>query len=231
MNGKDIEMKRFLEMKKEYIEALMQNGNPANDKVKEKMISKALDCALDIRKFEINLYWKRAAYFWAFIIAIFTAYFTLHVGENTEPYFILGTTVVGFIFSFSWYLVNRGSKFWQNNWEMHVDFLEDEVMGSLYKIVKNPKKFKTYEVFSGYASSVTRINQLLSFVITGVWVLLIYDALSNQFNHFSIGILIVITGLIIIVLLFLIFFFTKSKLNRKEEHKPYIVRIPNNKSN
>ena len=27
---------------------------------------KALDFALDIRKFEIELYWKRVTYFWAF---------------------------------------------------------------------------------------------------------------------------------------------------------------------
>ena len=32
-----------------------------------KLREKALDLALDIRKFEIELYWKRAAYFWGFI--------------------------------------------------------------------------------------------------------------------------------------------------------------------
>ena len=31
--------------------------------------TKALERALDIRKFEIDLYWKRAAYFWTFIAA------------------------------------------------------------------------------------------------------------------------------------------------------------------
>ncbi|MGH8568044.1 MAG: hypothetical protein ACREXU_08475, partial [Gammaproteobacteria bacterium] len=31
--------------------------------------------------------------------------------------------------------VNRGSKFWQENWENHVDLLEDQIMGPLYKTV------------------------------------------------------------------------------------------------
>lgn len=38
---------------------------------------KALEQAHDIRKFEIDLYWKRAAYFWTFIAATFAGYFLL----------------------------------------------------------------------------------------------------------------------------------------------------------
>jgi len=35
---------------------------------------KALNLALDIRKFEIELYWKRATYFWTFIGAALAGY-------------------------------------------------------------------------------------------------------------------------------------------------------------
>lgn len=35
----------------------------------------ALKMALDTRKFEIELYWKRATYFWAFIALAFGAFF------------------------------------------------------------------------------------------------------------------------------------------------------------
>lgn len=38
---------------------------------------KALAYALDIRKFEIDLYWKRASYFWTFIAATFAGFITL----------------------------------------------------------------------------------------------------------------------------------------------------------
>ena len=37
----------------------------------------ALDQALDIRKFEIELYWKRTAYFWTLITAAFAGYFVI----------------------------------------------------------------------------------------------------------------------------------------------------------
>ena len=35
---------------------------------------KALEYSFDIRKVEIDLYWKRATYFWTFIGAVFVAY-------------------------------------------------------------------------------------------------------------------------------------------------------------
>jgi hypothetical protein len=45
--------------------------------------NEALKNALDIRKFEIEMYWKRATYFWAFITLAFTAYFAVLInGEK-----------------------------------------------------------------------------------------------------------------------------------------------------
>ena len=40
---------------------------------------KAFEKIHDIRKFEIDLYWKRATYNWTFIAAIFAGYFTISV--------------------------------------------------------------------------------------------------------------------------------------------------------
>ncbi|MCC9001729.1 MAG: hypothetical protein LM549_03765, partial [Candidatus Competibacter sp.] len=40
-------------------------------------LESALEKALDIRKFEIELYWKRAAYFWTLIAAAFAGYFII----------------------------------------------------------------------------------------------------------------------------------------------------------
>jgi lipopolysaccharide export LptBFGC system permease protein LptF len=57
--------------KKEYLE--LYSGN----QTKSKKHIDALNHALDIRKFEIELYWKRAAYFWTFIAAAFAGYFLL----------------------------------------------------------------------------------------------------------------------------------------------------------
>lgn len=53
-------------------------ANPPDGKAPEKesdtRAGRALALALDIRKFEIDLYWKRATYFWAFIAAAFAGY-------------------------------------------------------------------------------------------------------------------------------------------------------------
>lgn len=43
---------------------------------------KALEHALDIRKFEIELYWKRASYFWTFIAATFAGYGAVSVSSG-----------------------------------------------------------------------------------------------------------------------------------------------------
>src|SRR5688572_17952480 len=81
--------------------------------------SKALGYALDIRKFEIDLYWKRAGYFWTLIAASFLAYFglrsqslSIETAEARQPLILL-VSCLGFLLSLGWYLVNRGSKYWQ----------------------------------------------------------------------------------------------------------------------
>ncbi len=133
---------------------------------------KALKEALDNRKFEIELYWKRAAYFWTFIAAAFAGYFVLQKDAGT-PSLIYVVTCLGFFFSLAWYFVNRGSKFWQQNWEMHVDLLEDEITGPLYKTVLRPRDYRFLDLTDAYPFSVSKINQILSLFITLVWVVLI----------------------------------------------------------
>lgn len=59
--------------------------------------SKALKYAHDIRKFEIELYWKRATYFWTFIGAAFAGYFAIQKGGDTSNIFVV--SALGFVFS------------------------------------------------------------------------------------------------------------------------------------
>ena len=56
-----------------------KDNNEKQDEKKDnetKALEEALKIALDTRKFEIELYWKRASYFWLFIGAVFVAYFS-----------------------------------------------------------------------------------------------------------------------------------------------------------
>ena len=117
-----------LKSRSEYLEHF--SGEPLRDSRQ----TEAFRLAHDIRKFEIELYWKRAAYFWTFIAAALAGYFVLQqrgTGDSFDSAYIV--TCLGFTFSLAWYLVNRGSKSWQRNWEAQVDLLEDEITGPLYK--------------------------------------------------------------------------------------------------
>jgi hypothetical protein len=55
--------------------------------------------------------------------------------QKEKTHLFLVVTGLGLVLSAAWYLANRGSKQWQENWENHVDLLEYEVKGPLYKTV------------------------------------------------------------------------------------------------
>ena len=156
------------------------------DFFEEKKREKALEHALDIRKFEIELYWKRASYFWVFIGATFAGFIGVQATEiSKQKDLSVILSCLGFVFSFAWFCVNRGSKHWQENWEKHVDMLEDDVTGPLYKVVltrRKPEKYieKAHHTLTGSTPfSVSKINQLISLYITLVWVCLICYSLSE----------------------------------------------------
>ena len=139
---------------------------------------RALAYALDIRKFEIELYWKRGTYFWAFIVAAFAGYGLTYKTSEQEPWLSLLFSALGFVFSFAWYLVNRGSKFWQSNWERHVDLLEDITLGPLYKVVAVTRDNSSGNPLTSPAQfSVSKLNQILSVFVVVFWLLLFVRSL------------------------------------------------------
>lgn len=151
-------------------------GCKAPDKEADSRAGRALAFAIDIRKFEIELYWKRATYFWGFIGAAFAAYaLTYKNASDHEPWLSLLFSCLGIVFSWAWFLANRGSKFWQQNWERHVELLEDLSLGPLYKTVATLPDARV-RIFSAGRYSVTKINQFLSLFVTLVWIPLILKA-------------------------------------------------------
>lgn len=82
---------------------------------------RAFNKAWEIRNFEIEMYWKRATYFWAFIASTFVGYFALvgsksyskyDVHSHVEVYILI---CIGFVLSCAWWLTNIGSKMWQRH--------------------------------------------------------------------------------------------------------------------
>jgi hypothetical protein len=135
----------------------------------------ALEQARDARKFEIDMYWKRATYFWAFIAAAFLGYASFFNAKTPHGFAAFLMSMVGLVFTYAWHLVNRGSKFWQENWENHVELLEDAVTGPLFKTVAerpDPPGRPTWEDrrIGPQAISVSKVNAVVSLFLIWVWV-------------------------------------------------------------
>lgn len=164
-NNKKCGVTRLTE--RDYLKNLAKNDPEVNKRAFEK--------AWEIRNFEIELYWKRATYFWAFIATTFVGYFALVNSDayskpdkyhHVEVYFVI---CIGFILSIAWLLTNIGSKAWQRHWEVHVDLLEDQFTGPLYKIVHPTITY-----------SVSKINEVVSVSFAVIWFLLGIKYLVDQ---------------------------------------------------
>jgi hypothetical protein len=152
--------------------------------VPDSVLVRALDRALDIRKFEIDLYWKRATYFWAFLAVTLAGYFTLraaNIADEIKGDALLIVSCLGVVFSVTWYFVNRASKFWQENWENHVNLLEGKVIGPLYETVLGDADIRFWKLSGPYPFSVSKLNQILSLSVLGLFVLLMVTTLLRYY--------------------------------------------------
>lgn len=193
---------------KKYFSFLLSNEDYLTDKKISLLdyikIEKSLNIAHEIRKFEIEMYWKRATYFWAFLTVLITAYgatYSIPYSDIIKPWIQWFVCIVGFIFSIAFYAVNVGSKFWQANWERSVDALEFYITGNLYKIN-----------FTGKGNySVSTINKWLSIVICLCWLIIIFFHSILYINDGN-GLSMLISSVIAPVLLVIIMcIFTKSE--------------------
>lgn len=188
---------------------------PPSDKDKDKdKRAKAWQCALDIRKFEIDLYWKRATYFWAFIATSFAGFLAVQAsGAEDKQVLSVVLSCVGVVFSLAWVCVNWGSKYWQENWENHVYLLEDDVTGPLFKVVldrPDPTTLKEWKdwITAPKPYSVSRINQIISYYVSLLWVCLLF------YSVYKAGVSIFLFGIIIISALACTLFFYAGKRNQ-----------------
>lgn len=129
--------------------------------------------AWEAKNFEIEHYWKRANYFWAFQVASFAGYFSV-LGSKASaenPQVVYFIVCIGFITALAWAYTNKGSKTWQRHWEIHVDMLENDITGPLYKIVTAPKTY-----------SVSKINEIVSKFFLAIWAIL---AINYYVDHLT----------------------------------------------
>jgi hypothetical protein len=143
--------------RRRYLEALGIDIKSAEGRV---LARRALARAHEIRKFEIELYWKRATYFWAFQATAFAMLgFLAKDGTINYPQLLL-PSLVGAITAFAGFTTASGSKFWQENWEAHVDLLESEFEGRLMEVIISRTEPQ---------QSVSRVNQQLMLLLAIGW--------------------------------------------------------------
>ncbi|WP_429120823.1 hypothetical protein [Aeromonas veronii] len=152
------------------------------DKSHSTLLQSAFTQAADIRKFEIELYWKRATYFWALIAVAFAGYFSVSSADIDIGKYLFLTIIssAGFVFTFAWFSANKGSKYWQENWENHLDLLEDSVTGPLYKSYlqrPSPEDWCEKYITGPRRYSVSKINQWVAVFTLFIWGVLIFFSL------------------------------------------------------
>jgi hypothetical protein len=132
---------------------------------------RALNRAYQLRTFEIEHYWKRSTYFWDFQIAIFAAFGLLWKADQPNQWGLITVALsgLGVMTAVANSLSASGSKFWHRNWERHIDMLEDDVEGRLYKIIWLPEGKTNF--------SVSNVNLRLSYLMIAFWILV--DASSK----------------------------------------------------
>jgi len=175
--------------KQEYIKCYHSaaDSTPDRDATKKEnpnkdQINKAREIAPDTRKFEIELYWKRTGYFVLFIGAVFVGYYKVlqirELSDSEKEWLLLLLAALGFLLSLLWYMANRGSKFWQENWEAHIEELSTEIGVPIFGIIKIHRDTKLN--FMGlYPFSVSRINQMASLIITFSWLIILLKEMGG----------------------------------------------------
>lgn len=175
---------------------------------------KAFEKAHDIRKFEIELFWRRGTYFWAFIAASYTAYLYLLTNtignELLNAVLLCASSFMGFFFSYSWLLVNKGSKYWQKNWEHHIDCLEREITGDLHKtyLDTNANGCNSYPFsLKPYDYSVSKITMLGSAVMTIAGIIIFVTQMAVSLCTFHECLISIIKNITVVISLEVIFIF------------------------
>ena len=147
------------------------NKDAPDTSSKEKLLDSVFKIALDTRKFEIELYWKRTGYFVLFIGAVFVAYQGFSK-ECPHEWLLPFLASIGYLLSLLWYMANRGSKYWQENWEHNIEELSTYIGKPIFGIIKCPTQKSPYsDLMDAYPFSLSKVNQMVSIIITASWII------------------------------------------------------------
>lgn len=164
---------------KDYLVPFLEKvGSTPKDTLK---LEKALERAHTIRMFEIELFWKRATFFWTLLgatIIVFGAVISAKDLDSLHRWLLLtAISLTGLISASILLFANKGSKFWQRNWEYHVDLLEEEITGPLYKTVLSKEDTRCFQLWNSRSAvpfSVSTLANILAIVFIGLFCVLLF---------------------------------------------------------
>lgn len=143
----------------------------------------------ELRKFEIENFWKRTLFFWGTITIIYAGYFSASLG-----YFQIIVPLIGVLFNVIFSLSTRGSKYWQEHWESIAIVYENELNFKLFStgtsnlIDKHNKSILT----KPYRFSVSKLTMLLGDLSVLTWIILwikeLFDLFSKNILRFEFSI-------------------------------------------
>ncbi len=143
---------------------------------------------LELRKFEIENFWKRALFFWGTIAIILAGYFKAGIDDK----YLIFISFLGIIYNSIFSLSIRGSKFWQEHWENMAIIYEKSLKFGLLNELSSKlidKKNKTAFITYPFRFSVSKLTMLLSDITVLLWVMFwvkdVYKLVKNKSIFFD----------------------------------------------
>ena len=157
------------------------------------ILNEAYKQTLDTRKFEIELYWKRATFMWPIngallvLIGIFAKlFYDAPIDRRTEYFMAISViSLLGYLISMISSGISQGGKYWQENWEYHLDMLEPFFCGNLFKthFSRRPKPY-----------SISELQDTVNLILLFLWVVILAISISQTpFTNWQIITILVIT--------------------------------------
>lgn len=142
------------------------------------ILNEAYKQALDTRKFEIELYWKRATFMWPVngallvLIGIFSKlFYDAPIDRRIECFVAMSViSLLGYFVSMISSGISQSGKYWQENWEYHLDMLEPFFCGHLFKthISRRPQPY-----------SISELQDTVNLILVFLWVLIFIISISQ----------------------------------------------------
>lgn len=134
--------------------------------------------AIELRKFEIENFWKRTLFFWGIIAIIYAGYLKAELNE-----YAIVLPLIGTLFNVIFSLSIRGSKYWQEHWETVSRLYENTFDYKLLQIDTKELIDSYNEPFltKPFRFSVSKLTMLISDLSAIVWTFLWLKELISLF--------------------------------------------------